>query len=270
MKRHPIKGEQIRQYLLGTLDPKSNDLLEERLLTDDDLLEEVSAMENDMVFEYLTGGFPEQEKERFVNYFLSTPERQRKLKFFGALKQGLEKLPAESDAVLPRSWKRFLPAFLRGDGLWPQLSLATVAVLLIFGVAWLVPGWRGRMPGDDRAVTAAFTITLSPGGTRGAGELTRVVVPEGVETVELRLPLAGGSHPVYRAVLVMDGNVEKFVSEDLPAVTTDKVRTIIFRVPSVVLTRGEYRVKLLGLGPGKDWEGVETYPLRVVQEQPPQ
>jgi hypothetical protein len=165
--------------LLGTLDSRSTDRLEERLLTDEGLQEEASAVENDMVHEYLTGTLPEQETEPFVNYFLATPERQRKLKFFGMLRQGLEKLPDEPDDVLPRSWKRCLPSFLRGEGWWPQLSLAAAALLLVFGVTWLfVSRGRDRTAGDDLAAVPAFT--LSPGGTRGAGGLKTVVVPEGL------------------------------------------------------------------------------------------
>lgn len=265
MKRHFIKSEQIKQYLLGTLDPESSELLEERLLKDENLLEEVSAAENDMVHEYLTGALSEQDKERFVSHFLSTPERQRKLKFFSTLQKTLKRLPAEPDDALPRSWKRFLPAFLRDDSLWPKLSLAAVTVLLFFVASWLAArSWRERA---GNPTLASVTYRLSPSGMRETGELTKVALPAGARAAELLLPLAQDEYTAYRATLVADGNVERFAREDLQATTTtDNKRVVRFLVPAEVLTRGEYRVKLSGLGTDRSWEGVETYPFRVVQK----
>ena len=265
----------IRQYLLGTLDERDSEQIEERLLADADFQEEVSATENDLVYDYLTGTLSEQQKKRFDDYFLSTPERQRKLRFFSTLKKSIEKFPPPLQHTEPaRSWQRFLPAFLRGDNSQLKLLFTTVVLLLVFGAtAVLVRNWRSTPAGD--AVAGLATFMLSPGGTRDAGALTRVQIPQGATTIELQLPLNGDGYPTYQAVLVNASGEEKFktliTGNEQPSPRepqtspSNKQRVVSLKVPSAVLTRGDYRLKLGVPGPEGNFEVIETYPFRVLR-----
>lgn len=79
--------ELLRKYLLGELSEPDQQAFEERLLTDDELYDLLLAEEDELVDDYLGGLLSERERERFDSYFLSTPERQRKLSFGEAWKR---------------------------------------------------------------------------------------------------------------------------------------------------------------------------------------
>jgi CHAT domain-containing protein len=82
------KDEQLlRKYLLGELSEPDQQAFEGRLLTDDELYDLLLAEEDELVDDYLGGELSERECEAFNSYFLSTPERQRKLSFGEALKR---------------------------------------------------------------------------------------------------------------------------------------------------------------------------------------
>lgn len=71
----------LRKYLLGELTEEEELAFEEQLLADDELFDLVLAEEDELVDDYLSGELSEAECERFDSYFLSTPERRRKLSF---------------------------------------------------------------------------------------------------------------------------------------------------------------------------------------------
>src|SRR6185436_7430764 len=81
MTRSLIKDEYLRQYVLGTHDPESQEEFEERLLTDEKLLEELSIVEDKVVHDYLSGTLSESESEKFENRFLATDAGRQELQF---------------------------------------------------------------------------------------------------------------------------------------------------------------------------------------------
>ncbi|MCA1591075.1 MAG: hypothetical protein LC754_00130 [Acidobacteria bacterium] len=114
-----ITGEDsTRHYLLGDLPAEERRPLEERLLADGDFLKYLSAVEDDLVDEYVRGELSEGERERFESFFLITAERRRKVKFAQALRRYNE--PALTSATSPamastpkRAWWRALLSGLR-------------------------------------------------------------------------------------------------------------------------------------------------------------
>ncbi|HVG34293.1 MAG TPA: CHAT domain-containing protein [Pyrinomonadaceae bacterium] len=86
--KQPENQKHIKHYLLGELSQEDQQRqFEEKLLTDDLLFEELLIAEDDLIDNYLSRRLTEKEKENFENYFLSTDERQRKLRFARALKK---------------------------------------------------------------------------------------------------------------------------------------------------------------------------------------
>jgi hypothetical protein len=269
MKSHAVEPESIKHYLLGTLDVATQEQLEERLLDDAGLQEELSIAENEIVYAYLTGQLREQEIKQFEEHFLSTPERHRKLRFFASLIESIDSLPKPlSDAHLPPARRRFPPAFLRWENPFLRLSFAFGVLLLVLGGGWVVVRQRNETPtGNIASQLPAYTVTLSSGQQRdvGATQTTRVSIPDGVEAVGFRLPLATRDHTNYRAVLVADQNEEKFRTDALEVGTGAEAGMLRLGVPASALSPGDYQLKLYGLVPGQDDEEIDIYYFRVLR-----
>jgi hypothetical protein len=146
----------IRKYLMGDLQQAEQLLVEERLFLDNEYFQMRQAVEDDLIDEYVYGELSPDERRRFEQYFLSTPERHEALKIAEALKHyiSINSLPeaAPSAAVTqppPPPPKVTFPAFLRGGHpLW-RLPLAASLILITICALWL--GVRVLRPPDRPA-----------------------------------------------------------------------------------------------------------------------
>jgi hypothetical protein len=271
MERDIEDQQTIRRYLLGESGEDEQRSLEESLLVSKDLFEELLIAEDELVDEYLAGDLGEAERESFEKHFLSTPERLRKLRFARAFKKHLANATGPSvspaEEARPASWKRWLPAFLRGQN--PVLGFSLATVLLAVGVCvWLfVQSYRGPQTATDGgpSVSNFFPVTLTPGAVRDAGEMKRVVIPKGADAVQLRLELAADEYRSYRAALRTDEGREVFTGGQLAAEKAGGVRVVALVVPAKLLTGGDYQVKLSGADADGKLEDVGSYYFRVVQ-----
>ena len=275
----------IKQYLLGELDQDKQRHFEERLLTEDECLEELSAAEDELTDEYVAGALSAHERERFERHFLSTPERHRQLKFARSLKRyiattGAAESAKTSSVFQPSLSKRWFPSFLHINNPARAFSL-TAALLLFFSIALILETQRRQHQAgtEQRASTALekdpgapkqpaapyFAVTLTPGLTRDAGEIKKVLVPAGVNAVQLRLELAADDYPSYRAVIRTDDGREVYASKPLPAEMAGSVRIVTVSVPAKLLIHGDYQLKLSGLNANNEFEDVCSYSLRVLK-----
>ena len=95
----------IRRYLLGVTQQEEQPQIEERLLTDSGFYEELLITEDDLIDEYLEGKLSPSEQRDFEEHFLSTPERQKKLRFAGALKKYVAEKQSQKPFISPiRKW----------------------------------------------------------------------------------------------------------------------------------------------------------------------
>ncbi len=138
MALDPQERQELRLYLLGRLEPEGRlHAVEERMLTEPEYYEELLIAEDEVVDAYVNGALGADERERFEQHFLVTPERRRKLRFARAL-SGYVARASESHATKP-AWESraakaagrgLLPAFLRPLFATP-LRAAAVALLLV-------------------------------------------------------------------------------------------------------------------------------------------
>lgn len=122
----------MKQYLLGELTEPEQQVLEERLMTSNDYLEELLVAEDELVDEYVRGVLSAREEERFKDHFLCTPDRHHKLRFSGALQKHV--------AAYRRPTVWGWPAFLTLHPLphWIlKRSLAAALLLMVLGGSWL-------------------------------------------------------------------------------------------------------------------------------------
>ncbi len=126
----------LRSYLLGKLDPEEQERLEQRLWADNSVLDELQVAEDELIDDYLEGVLSGSEAEKFQSYFLSAPERQRKLRFAKTLKRYVAAHPVKGSRRIAglHSWAGFRffkePVF--------ALSLATVLLVILVAGSWSV------------------------------------------------------------------------------------------------------------------------------------
>ena len=99
--------ELLRKYLLGEMSEAEQQAFEERLVSDEELVELLLSEEDELIDDYLSGDLLEGERERFDSYFMATPERQKKLKFAGALRR---QAPVPNPALDPTPATNATPA----------------------------------------------------------------------------------------------------------------------------------------------------------------
>ncbi len=134
----------IRQYLLKGLDEDQQQRIEKRLLTEDDLFEELEIAEDELIDEYLAEKLSEDERERFEQNFLRTPHRNQKLRFARALRRHLSTVTPQANVIKPAKFS----SLKLGRQPFFASPLALAAVLLIIaGIGFAV--WRGFIYQSD-------------------------------------------------------------------------------------------------------------------------
>ncbi|HSK73207.1 MAG TPA: hypothetical protein VK892_16025, partial [Pyrinomonadaceae bacterium] len=132
-KKDLEKQKAIREYLLGALSNKAEmRRIEEKILLDDDFVEEIAVAEDELIDEYLDGALKPSEQKSFDQYFLNAPERKQKLRLI----RDLRKYAARSEKQTVRQFTKEKNAFFDWRRLisLPTFRLAAAAFLvLLFG-----------------------------------------------------------------------------------------------------------------------------------------
>jgi hypothetical protein len=99
----------IRKYLLANLDDKVKmRRIEEKILLDDDFLEELSIAEDELIDEYLDGTLTEAEREQFLRFFLLSPDNKEKLRLTQNLRKYAAKQPDVYEDKQPSEKKNWM------------------------------------------------------------------------------------------------------------------------------------------------------------------
>lgn len=131
------------RYLLGELSEQEQLQFEGKYFGDDDWFEQLLAIEDELIDDYVQGQLSQRERERFEKYFLTTPQHRERVEFAKALQQYAaeeqkENAPA-SVAPSPKSdpWWRSMLNFLLTPHPVLQPAFATAVVVMMLGSAWL-------------------------------------------------------------------------------------------------------------------------------------
>jgi hypothetical protein len=141
-------AETVRRYLLGTLEDREADLLEDRYFTDAACYRQVRRIEESLIADYLNGRLSEGDRELFDARYRKVPE----------LRQRLEEVSAQ--LYRPRAGLR------RGI-----LTAGVCIALCLLSITLIV---RTRQPavapeGHRPPLPAALIVHLTPGITKSAG-----------------------------------------------------------------------------------------------------
>src|SRR6185295_18581074 len=128
----------IARYLLGDLAEEQQVEIEDRAFADKEYLGHVTAIENDLIDEYVRRELPETDRRKFKSRFLASAERRKRVEFAKALARvpvAVERTVISQPAQW--TWRDSLYAFF--VGLNPAVKFATVGAMLLFSVGslWL-------------------------------------------------------------------------------------------------------------------------------------
>ncbi len=276
MKSTAEEQNAVQQYLLGLLPPERLPALEERLLTDEAFFNELLIAEEELIDRYLAGQVYGAEREGFESHFLLPPERRKKLRFARTLRRCVAakgavevEVAAESPEKKREAARPFerRPTFLstlrgRSPALTASMAAAALLLLLVGSWVWLSGTWPRREP------HRILAVTLSPGLTRGGGEVTKVKVGADSEEVQFRLRLEGDEYRSYSAALLSAEGSTVLTNERLSPEPSDGGEAVVFRAPPRVLPPGDYQLKLTGINADGTSESVGSYPFRVLGAEP--
>lgn len=253
---------QVRRFLLGQLDEYEYRRIEERVMIDAEYQEHVRVVEEGLIEDYLDGVLSPADETAFEKHFVATARQHRKVMMARVLSTYTSRHAGHTPQSLMGRWS--ISQRIRS---YPVIfaALAVVFVLVIsLGIFEGVQLWRES---SNRAAAAkqrseiehelaqvnsgtiqvpTFRLTLSPLNLRDAYETATVPMPFSAEIIEVRLILAGDVQLRYAAEISKIGTAERYSVAGLVPQPTENGRVVVIRIPSRLLTHGDYRISLHG------------------------
>lgn len=248
--------DNIKQYLLGNLTEDVRQQVEERLLTEEDFFAELLFSEDELIDQYLTEKLSGEQRDKFEQHFLSTPERQQKLRFGRAFnrytsemseatfKPNVETGQAPSVAMPPSppgsTWSDRLRAFSRSQP-WALRTAMALALIVIIAGTW----WLSRPRTTSPQTFATITLHVSSNTRAEGAHATKVPLPLNADALKISLTRPARSTPAASyGVELMNSRGETKSLE----VAGQDAQSISIIIPAAQLTRGRFALKLFTLG----------------------
>ena len=139
MAANPNNEKLIAQYLLGELPEEQQVEIEDRAFADKEYLASITAVENDLIDEYVRNELSETQRRRFESRFLVSAERRKRVAFAKALSGVTATAPVVETVRRPVvaqstvSWRESLEAFIRGLIPIPTFAMAATIVVVLGG-----------------------------------------------------------------------------------------------------------------------------------------
>lgn len=217
----------VREYLLGHLSDEEQEKLEQRLMTEDDLFEELEISKGEVVEEYRAGELTQPERQWLEGHFLASTEGRQKF----ALAFALGRLQPLQPAQRRPSFFEWLTSLFKRQP-W-TMATATSGLLVIVAMVLLIRPAGQTITGP----TLAANITNREGGSQP----TKIALPADAAQLRLRLLLPEPATPGTRYEAELDNRTEikpvTVVESDAGSVTVS--------IPAELLPRGEYSLKLV-------------------------
>ena len=283
MRQNPTDDELLRSYLLGGLPEEEADLLEQRLLAEDELFELSEAVEADLLAACARGELAPAERERVQQRLASSPRGQERL----ALAHALNTLAGSSERaaapVLPFSRRAATPNAFR----WAALAAALLAAA---GLSWFAmerphggeaPPWvaqehpapasprapeapRGAPAPKPEPVKAVFQLALM--SLRGAEAAQKLRVHAGTDVVELQIGVEGMEDlKTFHLTLRNRKSAIVWERDGLEPVQLDGVRALVVDLPADQIPAGIYEIQARGLTHGGEPEDLSPLEIEVVR-----
>jgi hypothetical protein len=245
---------EIRDYLLGRLPVERLQVVEEKILTDDEFHQEVEISEEELLDDYVRGALTPEERRLFETNFLAISLRRQKLKFAEALGKKL-RLAAQ---VPPHSTLRRSTSPYR-YALAASLALAAVLGVMNYRASEAAQQERSHVASLKKQLEEArqeaanllpnsvLQAELSPRGSRG-GPQPELIVSEKVSAVRFVLAVPPNIQGAVNAELLNDAG-QTILSQHGNLITQAKDHSFVtVMVESTYLKPGNYFLRVTPLG----------------------
>ena len=224
----------IRDYLLGHLSDEEQGEIEERLMTEDDLFDELEISKSELIEEYCAGELSHNDHQWFEQHYLASTDGKQTHAVAIALNAVKCPIPAPQKKT---TWFERFQDFLKVHR-WAMAAATTAAVLIIVaGIFILRP-----KPSASYAFTLNSTLSR-----RSAGDVRYHKVPLNPEIGELRitlqLPQGVTRGTDYRVELDDRGE-----TKSLKAASHD-ANSVVVVIPAASVRKGLYALRLYALKP---------------------
>jgi hypothetical protein len=206
-----------------------------RLLSDPAFSEEFDIVVDEITDQYLTNDLPEDERQRVRQYFLSTPDRQKKLEFATALLRRAETergrdVPEED--VRPGFFEQ-IAAFWRRQS-FAQVAMTMAAVIIVAGVIYVLTRSNNKN-------YLALNLTISTAERAEGAAVQRVKLPADTG-LRIALAIPEGARGAKGYVARLAGGSDLQIEQH-----TQEAVTVI--IPAGSLTPGAYAIQLSKVKP---------------------
>ena len=250
MEASPTDHERIKDYLLGRIPEEEDAEVGARLLTDHQFYEELSIVEDELIDRYLGGTLSDSDRESFESHFVSSYERQQKVRFARALRKKISVTETARLVSPPRS--SFFPFRI-------SYAVAAATVLIIVGGSLLLLYRRSLSPSGR---VLAIELTPAP-ATRDVSEVKQFSLTPDIGSVHLQLDLAENEYQSYEAVLRDSSLRSMHTTKNLKPQIVNNFAVVIVDLNADLLSPGDYRIQLSGTTPDGRSESVATYSFTV-------
>lgn len=221
----------IRRYLLGQLNDDEGQVIEQRLLTEDEFLEELEIAEAELIDEYLAGNLTETDRNQFEQQFLTTPDQQQNLQFARLVKRYV------TTHQQPNPVHRGPFVWWSGQNHLTRAA-AAVGVMAVLAGLFVLYNTSSRAPQS----LALLTLAISDQSTRSEGpKANKISLPLNADLLRISLELPDGAAPALRYRVELENEVG--VIRDLPTAGQD-AKAVSVEIPAAQLVRGRYLLRL--------------------------
>jgi hypothetical protein len=240
----------LRQYLLRQLAEDQQELTEKRLFTDDEFFEELEIAEDELSDDYVSNELTPDQRRRFEQFFLISPERQGKLRFARALAR--QRPPASTDEP---TWIERIRLVWHSQTPLIRAAAVAAAVVIVAGALWFA------RPDSSPQTFATLTLTISTADRAAGVPATKLTLPIQGDGLRLKLKLPEQSRTAAR--YRVDMQKANGGTQPLAPVLHDG-DSLVVELPAAQLSRGEYAFKVSAINPdGSDRPLSGSYLLTV-------
>lgn len=274
MKEEILTDAVLREFLLGKVDDGERARIESLFLTDLEAREKILVNEQELIEDYLEDSLTAGDRERFLQRYGQTPAQLQQLRISKAIKEWA----VRENASLAVSGGTSIFQRLRAGLLMRPVFVVPIAVALIIAAVFVCVWLNGRLkhsaiqrelaqlntPASLREVPPQLvSIDLRPIAVRSLERGSEFKQSADVQKLELRLPwIQKERYPTYQAEIRRVSGDESFTVPNLQA-ENDNFSTVRLRLPTHILSRGQYQIRLSGIDSGGAIGITEEYAFMV-------
>ena len=249
-----------KQYLLGNLSPPEFEAIDWQIISDADSEEKLLWAESDLIEDYLDETLSSNEIELFKSNFLVSSERISQFKQISLMRNYARRAATKSVSekaceTAPESFSAKLKNFFSLN--WrPLTAVSALVVVGIFAAFYLTANNQTASEIEYAALNQKdlsnleeykplTNLSLMSGVFRDSGDSRKLAQSKLTEKVlfRLALPVQSNAPDKFAAELVKDGKTV-FTLNNLPFYTNPNGQELRLLLPSTVLKKGTYQLKL--------------------------